>query len=67
MLALAFEHLVKDQLAQELGFFAATEFDVFNLAVDVPFFVGQEEGHLTAATEQRLPFEPLQALGDVPT
>src|SRR5207245_7986405 len=67
MLPLTFEHLVKDQLAQQLGFCTATQFDVFHLTVDVPFLVGQEEVLLTAAADQRLPFEPLQALTDVPT
>ena len=62
MLALAFEHLLEDQLAQELGFFAATQFDIFNLAVDVPLFVGEEEVHITAAADERFPFEALQAL-----
>src|SRR5439155_6893624 len=62
-----FEPLVKDQLAQQLGFCTATQFDVFHLTVDVPFLVGEEEVYLTAAADQRLPFEPLQALSDVPT
>ena len=52
---LSFQHVVKDQLAQQLGFDAATQFDIFDFPVDVPFFVGQEEVHVAVAADERFP------------
>ena len=55
MLAQALEHVVEDQLAQELGLLARGKIDRLDLAADVALFVGQEEVVVAVAADQGLP------------
>ena len=66
MLAVALEHVVEDEFAQELGLLAAAQIDRLDFPVDVALFVGQEEVVFAAAADEGFLFQPLQAFLDLP-
>src|SRR5690348_9737193 len=61
MLAIAFEHFVKDKFTQELCFFGAAEINSFYLPVDVAFLVRQKKIVFAIPTDEGFLFQPLQA------
>jgi hypothetical protein len=67
ILPLASEHILKNELAQQLRFFTAAEVDGLDFSADVPLFVGEKEVVVTTAADECFPFEPLQAFFDMPT
>ena len=64
MLATSLQHVLEDDLALELCFFATGEIDLLDFFVDVPFFVRQEEVVVSAATDERFFFEATKTLFD---
>ena len=60
VLALTFQHIVKNKLADELGLFGGIQFDVLDLAADITLFTGQEKVGVTAAVDECFPFQPLK-------
>ena len=65
VLAQALEHILEDQLAEELGLLCPAQVDVLDLLADVALFVGEEEEVLAAAPDQGLLLQALQARLDL--
>src|SRR5713101_4926878 len=65
ILALLLQYIVEDQFAEELGLLPAVEFDILDLAVDVPLFISKEEIHVAVPVNERFFFQPLEAVLDL--
>ena len=61
VLAQALEHVLEDQLGQQLGLLGRAEIHVLDLAADVALLVGEEEEVLAVAPDQGLALQAQQA------
>ena len=62
VLFLILEDILKDDVTQQLRFVGAGDNFLLDLLINVPFFVGQEVVQVATAVDERILFQPSEAL-----
>ncbi len=64
MLPLALQHIVEDQLAQQLRLFGIADIDALDFPADISLLVSQEEVDIATTVDERFLFQPSKAVFD---